>query len=231
MITAGPTWVAIDEVRVISNIASGETGILLADKLSGQGVKVTLILGPGENMSFPGLTGESRRLDSRFRGNDKNGIENSKVKIVRFRFFEELRQALKKELKAVKYDFIIHSAAVSDFAPRNTVRGKLKSDRPPVLRLKALPKLSSDIRRLAPLAGLVLFKLESGIKDEELVLRGRKTLAANRADLIVANRLKPRYKAYILDGKRIYSSSGSKHETVRNLPACLQAALGKKITL
>ena len=60
-------------MRVISNIASGETGILLADKLSEQGAKVTLILGPG-NCDY----------------------RNSKVKIVRFRFFEELRQALKK---------------------------------------------------------------------------------------------------------------------------------------
>ena len=94
LITAGPTWVAIDKVRVISNIASGETGILLADKLSEQGAKVTLVLGPG---------------------NDKNGIQNSRIKIIRFSFFEELRQALKKELKASRYDFIIHSAAVSGF--------------------------------------------------------------------------------------------------------------------
>ena len=46
LITAGPTWVAIDSVRVISNIATGETGILLAKRLSLQGAKVTLALGP-----------------------------------------------------------------------------------------------------------------------------------------------------------------------------------------
>lgn len=194
LITAGPTWVAIDKVRVISNIASGETGILLADKLSGQGVKVTLLLGPG-NCDY----------------------KNSLVKIIRFRFFEELRQALEKELKSAKYDFIIHSAAVSDFAPRNIVQGKLKSDRPPVLRLKALPKLSADIRRLAPKSGLVLFKLESWIKDEELIRRGRKTLAASRADLIVANMIEPRYKAFIIDAKNIYSRCASKQEMARKL--------------
>lgn len=194
LITAGPTWVAIDKVRVISNIASGETGILLADKLSGQGVKVTLLLGPG-NCDY----------------------RNSKVKIVRFSFFEELRQALKKELKASQYDFIIHSAAVSDFAPQKPIKGKLKSGRPYVLRLKALPKISADIRRLAPDAGLVLFKLESGIKDEELIQRARKTLADSQADLIVANIIEPRYKAYILDAKKIYSRAGSKQEMVSNL--------------
>ena len=196
LITAGPTWVAIDKVRVISNIASGETGILLADKLSEQGAKVTLVLGPG---------------------NDKNGIQNSRIKIIRFSFFEELRQALKKELKASRYDFIIHSAAVSDFAPQKPINEKLKSGRPYILRLKALPKLSADIRRLAPDAGLVLFKLESGIKDEELIQRARKTLADSQADLIVANIIEPRYKSYILDAKKIYSRAGSKQEMVSNL--------------
>ena len=185
---------AIDKVRVISNIASGETGILLADKLSEQGAKVTLVLGPG---------------------NDKNGIQNSRIKIIRFSFFEELRQALKKELKASRYDFIIHSAAVSDFAPQKPINEKLKSGRPYILRLKALPKLSADIRRLAPDAGLVLFKLESGIKDEELIQRARKTLADSQADLIVANIIEPRYKSYILDAKKIYSRAGSKQEMVK----------------
>lgn len=212
LITAGPTWVAIDKVRVISNIASGETGILLADKLSEQGAKVTLVLGPG-NCDYRNSFG--------YRKPNYGLRANSKVKIVRFSFFEELRQALKKELKASRYDFIIHSAAVSDFAPQKPIKGKLKSGRPYVLRLKALPKISADIRRLAPDAVLVLFKLESGIKDEELIRRARKTLAASQADLIVANSIEPRYKAYILDAKNIYSRAGSKQEMAKNLIATL----------
>lgn len=194
LITAGPTWVAIDSVRVISNIASGETGILLARGLLRKRAQVTLLLGPGERV-----------------------YADSRVKIIRFKFFEELRQALRKELKASRYDFIIHSAAVSDFAPKSPVKGKLKSDRPLVLRLEALPKLSADIRRLAPKARLVLFKLESGIKDEGLVFLSRKALSESRADLIVANRIEPRYKAYILDGKRVYFRCASKQEMVSGL--------------
>jgi len=227
LITAGPTWVAIDKVRVISNIASGETGILLAEGLAREGAKVTLILGPGESMSFPGLTGESMYLDSRFRGNDKNRIQNSRVKIVRFSFFEELRQALKKELKASRYDLIIHSAAVSDFKSAESKRGKTKSGQDYNLRLTPLPKIADEIRGLAPAAHLVLFKLEFGIPDQELILRARKTLTASRADLIVANRIEPRYKAYILGAKRIYSRAGSKQEMAEKLIT----ALGKKVTL
>ena len=48
LITAGPTWVAIDNVRVISNIATGETGKILAEKLASMGAKVTLLIGPGD---------------------------------------------------------------------------------------------------------------------------------------------------------------------------------------
>ena len=49
LITAGPTWIAVDSVRVISNTASGETGQLLADRLAREGAKVTLVLGPVPN--------------------------------------------------------------------------------------------------------------------------------------------------------------------------------------
>lgn len=48
LITAGSTWVPIDQVRVISNIATGSTGILLAECLRRRGAKVKLILGPFE---------------------------------------------------------------------------------------------------------------------------------------------------------------------------------------
>jgi phosphopantothenoylcysteine decarboxylase/phosphopantothenate--cysteine ligase len=48
LITAGPTWVPIDKVRVISNIATGVTGILLAERLRRLGAKVKLLLGPFE---------------------------------------------------------------------------------------------------------------------------------------------------------------------------------------
>lgn len=46
LITAGPTWVPIDKVRVISNLASGETGRLLAKEARKAGAKVTLLIGP-----------------------------------------------------------------------------------------------------------------------------------------------------------------------------------------
>jgi phosphopantothenoylcysteine decarboxylase/phosphopantothenate--cysteine ligase len=75
LITAGPTWVPIDKVRVISNIASGETGILLAKEADRLGLDVTLILGP---------------IGSRFK---------KTIGVKRFHHFDELHGLIKRELK------------------------------------------------------------------------------------------------------------------------------------
>jgi len=49
LITCGPTWVAIDDVRVISNRSTGEMGRLIAGQFKKAGAKVTMLEGP---MSF-----------------------------------------------------------------------------------------------------------------------------------------------------------------------------------
>jgi phosphopantothenoylcysteine decarboxylase/phosphopantothenate--cysteine ligase len=198
LITAGPTWVPIDSVRVISNIASGETGILLAEKLIKKQAKVTLVLGPVGGF----------RIDRR-------------IHLIKFRFFEELRARLKKELSSKNYDIVIHSAAVSDFKPEQPVKGKLKSGKTYGLRLTPLPKITGDIRRFAHPAKLVLFKLEAGISDNLLLERAKAALADYGADLIVANRIMPQYRAYILGWKKIYSRVASKEKLAQALVECL----------
>jgi len=52
LITCGPTWVAIDDVRVISNRSTGEMGRLIAAQFKKAGAKVTMIEGP---MPFDGF--------------------------------------------------------------------------------------------------------------------------------------------------------------------------------
>ena len=46
LITCGATWVPIDDVRVISNISSGEMGHLIAQAFRQKGAQVTIIEGP-----------------------------------------------------------------------------------------------------------------------------------------------------------------------------------------
>ena len=203
LITAGPTWVPVDEVRVISNIASGETGILLAEKLLKHGAGVTLVLGPVESCSISGST--TPRIDK-------------KIKLVRFKFFDQLRSRLKKELLSKNYDCIIHCAAVSDFRPLSPTRGKLASNKAHNLKLTVLPKIVSEIRKLCPAAKLVMFKLEAGISDIELIRRAREALLKAQADLIVANRITPSYKAFILNKNETLGRINSKKELADKLP-------------
>jgi len=194
LITAGPTWVPIDAVRVISNIATGQTGILLAQKLQKLGARITLLIGP------VGIC----RL-------------NNKIKIIRFKFFDELRDIINKELRAKKYDVVIHSAAVSDFKSGHYLNSKLSSDKIYNLKLVPLPKIVRDIRYRAPKAKLVMFKLEEGIPDNILIRRARESLLAYRADLVVANEIHPDYKAFILDKEKVYSQVNSRKRLVKKI--------------
>ncbi len=200
LITAGPTWVPIDDVRVISNIATGKTGVLLAEKLCRLGAKVTLLLGQFEGRCL-----------------------NSHIKLARFKFFKELRNKIGAELKSKKYDIIIHSAAVSDFKPEKQSKGKLKSHKAYNLRLIPLPKIIAILNRLAPKARLVMFKLESKVSDKVLIKKAQKARLEMDAEFIVACKLNP-YRAFIIDKEGNKILAKSRLELARKLPKILSMA-------
>ena len=52
LITCGPTWVPIDDMRVIANRSTGEMGYLLAEAFAKEETKVTLLLGPVEEKAL-----------------------------------------------------------------------------------------------------------------------------------------------------------------------------------
>lgn len=57
LVTAGPTYEAIDPVRFIGNHSSGKMGIAIAAELAERGAKVDLVLGPsGLSPERPGVT-------------------------------------------------------------------------------------------------------------------------------------------------------------------------------
>lgn len=196
LITAGPTWVAIDKVRIISNIATGQTGILLAREADRRGAKVTLLLGPVTDTPLVGL--------------------GKRIELIRFRFFGELKNKIIAELRFKCYDLIIHCAAVSDFKPATAVRGKLDSRRSRNLRLMPLPKIIADIRRFARASRLVIFKLEAGISDKALINKAKAALIASGAAIAVANRLNP-YRAYIIGRNKNIVPASNKKELAKKL--------------
>ncbi len=119
LITAGPTSVAIDDVRVITNLSSGRLGRDLFEELTRQGLKVDLWLS------------ELVCWDA--------GLAK------RFFFYEDLEELIRNCRE--RYDWILHCAAVSDFGVER-VKGKIASDKDVVLRLFRLNKLWPGLLRL-----------------------------------------------------------------------------------
>ena len=196
LITAGPTWVPIDKVRVISNAATGNTGILLADGLARQGAKVTLLLG----------SVGAYRVDR-------------KVKVIAFKFFDELSFLLKAELKKRKYAAVIHAAAVSDYQPNVISRRKLSSDNKSLrLTLKQAPKIIDSFRKAAPAAMIIGFKFEPDLSGNKLINKARGLIKRAHLDLAVANTTRnKRYTAYLVYPERECGPFLSKENMVKNL--------------
>ncbi|MFH1848437.1 MAG: phosphopantothenoylcysteine decarboxylase [Candidatus Omnitrophota bacterium] len=204
LITAGPVWVAIDEVRVISNISSGATGLAIAGDAAKSGIKVTLLLGPATVACNP----------------SKN------IKIIRFKYYDELKALLRKALKNTRYDAVVHAAAVSDYRPTKTSVGKIRSGKKKLnITLRPTEKLTRGIRAFAPGAFLVIFKLEPSGSVRTLLDRSYRELKNSGADLVVANSLKDvtetGHIAYLMDRKMSTARVRTNKE--------LAAALLKKI--
>ena len=205
LITAGPTWVAIDSVRVISNIASGETGILLAKKFLLAGARPTLLLGPGQVCCL-----------------------DKKINLKRFRYFDELNNSIQRELRSKKYAVVIHAAAVSDYRPKTSLRTKVGSGiKLWKLNLVPTPKIIELIKKNDPRIFLVGFKYEPRVKKERMLSQAKKLLKPSGADLVVANTVQQgRYQAYILDREKVYARAASKKSLANKLVKILAKIRG-----
>jgi phosphopantothenoylcysteine decarboxylase/phosphopantothenate--cysteine ligase len=197
LITAGPTWIKVDDVRVITTIFSGNTGIFLARNFKKHGASVTLII------NSPHLNTEKL----------------SGIKIIPFRYFEEFKDKITKELKGSHYDTIIHSAAVSDYKLNRVFRGKIASGKKSLtLKLTPAEKIIKIIRKLQRNATLIQFKLE--VKRKNLPKEALKSLRGNRSDFVVANALEDlrvKYKSFILDKRKDITAINSKMNLFKKL--------------
>jgi len=204
LITAGPSWVAIDKARVIGNIATGETGFILAKKFKKLGAKVTLLLGPGY-----------------FWGNPKG------IKIIRFQYFAQLQQLLKNELKNEKYSAVIHAAAVTDYAPKKIIRHKVSSQRANwKINLVPTKKLINNFKIYGSGLFSVGFKFEPDKDDAGLIEKGKALLKQAGLDLVVANSNKNAdYRAFIVDNKNKYGPFPSKIK----MAGCLSSLVERRI--
>jgi len=170
LMTAGPTVEYIDPVRVVTNLSTGRTGVLLASELVSAGAKVTLVYGPGTATPPVG------------------------AKVIPVRTSKEMFDAVKKEMKK-KFDVIILAAAASDYTVENYSKLKIKSSQKSLqIKLKQAPKIIDYIKKWQKDVFLVGFKAETNLSKKKLEESARKKLKESKADLIIANDIGTRYQ-------------------------------------
>jgi len=178
IVTAGPTYEPLDDVRRLTNFSTGRLGTELANYLVARGHTVTLLIGAMATHS---------------------GERNAQaVKI--FTTTDDLRSKF-NSLSNKKVDAIFHAAAVSDFAfgklfvRRNdgklsafkaskkisTRRGQLLAELVPT------PKIIACLRKWFPSAQIVGWKYEADGARSDAISSALKQIAECRTDACVAN--------------------------------------------
>ena len=161
LITAGPTFEALDPVRYIGNHSSGKMGYAIARAFCESGASVELISGP-VSISY----------------------QHDKCKIHKVNSALEMEK-LAKELFP-KVDIAVMSAAVSDYRPKTQSIQKLKKRNGADLSLDLVenPDIAKELGTIKkPDQILVGFALET----ENLKENGKKKLVDKNFDLIVLN--------------------------------------------
>lgn len=210
LITAGPVWVPIDRVRVITNRFTGKTGFTIAMEAARREFKVTLLFGPG-NVEIP----------SDIPGN---------LTIIRFVTYDDLYGLMESNIRSGEYAALIHTAAVPDYVPEQVFDGKIKSGRDELLlKLKSTVKIVDLVKKWDPGIILAKFKLEVGLPTDKLFEVARKSMDQSQADFIVANDLddyaKQNRRAFIIDKKgNIMECSGNE-----NIAVSLLELIGARI--
>ncbi|MCE3074992.1 bifunctional phosphopantothenoylcysteine decarboxylase/phosphopantothenate--cysteine ligase CoaBC [Chryseobacterium gwangjuense] len=175
LITAGPTYEAIDPVRFIGNHSSGKMGFSLAEEAAKRGAKVILISGPSaEKITEQNV--EVQRVTSA-----KEMFE--KV----FQFYENV-------------DIAIASAAVADYAPKEVATEKIKkNDDNLTIELVKNPDILKTMGERKNHQFLVGFALET--QNEEENAKGK--LEKKNLDMIVLNSLRDEGAGFKNDTNKI----------------------------
>jgi len=176
LVTAGPTYEAIDPVRFIGNHSSGKMGVALAGELAARGAQVHLVLGPSPlTIERPGIT--VRQVTSA----------------------AEMYDACLNEFPGI--DIAILSAAVADYMPAEPSQEKIKkSDHTLTLQLKPTQDILKALGAMKKQGQLLVgFALESTDGHEAALTK----LQAKNADLIVLNSLRDEGAGFGLDTNKI----------------------------
>lgn len=162
LITAGPTYEAIDPVRFIGNHSTGKMGISIAEEFKCRGAEVSLILGPSAI------------------------IPNSGIKVIHVISAEEMYEETMKDIGGA--DYIIMAAAVADFTPVTKSSEKIKKTNASLtLELVQTKDILLEAGKRKTIDQILVgFALETGNEKDNALEKLRK----KNADFIVLNSLK-----------------------------------------
>jgi phosphopantothenoylcysteine decarboxylase/phosphopantothenate--cysteine ligase len=162
LVTAGPTYEAIDPVRYIGNHSSGLMGFTIAEEAFDRGANVKLISGP------------SHLLPSTKEIHHEQVVSAS-----------EMFKACMTHFPSA--DIVIMAAAVADYTPADVSREKLKKKEKMVsLEFKKTRDILEELGKLKKKNQLLVgFALESG----EGIQNARNKLKKKNLDLVVLNSL------------------------------------------
>ncbi len=196
IVTAGPTYEPLDDVRRLTNFSTGRLGTELANFLAARGHKVTLLI--GESATWPGK-------------------RNAKS-VIGFSTTADLHAKL-KSFRGKKVHAIFHVAAVSDFTFgkifTRATNGTLKPFRPSkkistrggnlFVELAPTPKIIAELRNWFPKTKIVGWKFEADGKRTNAIGAAQRQIVDCATDACVANG--PAYGK----GFCLVSAGGQKH--------------------
>lgn len=176
LITAGPTFEALDPVRFIGNHSSGKMGYRIADELSSMGAEVILISGPTQQK-----------------------VRNRDIEVIQVSTADQMFKEVQKLWPMS--DFGIFSAAVADYKPKEQEIKKIKKNKEELsidlVRNPDILKWAGDHK--SNQQTLVGFALETN----DLLENGRKKLISKNLDFIVLNTLKDKGAGFGVDTNKI----------------------------
>lgn len=161
LITAGPTYEAIDPVRFIGNHSSGKMGFEIAKVAANLGAEVILISGPSHET-----------------------VVHSLIQVVNVVSAAQMYDAVHSRFDQV--DIAILSAAVADYRPKNVSDTKIKKKDPAFsIELEKTQDILASLGEIKKKQFLVGFALETNNELENA--KGK--LKAKNLNLIVLNSL------------------------------------------
>ncbi len=200
IVTAGPTYEAIDPVRFIGNRSSGKMGVAIAEVFAERGANVQLILGPS-----------------------KLSCNHPNVKTIRVESAEDMYQAAKSHFDDA--DIAILAAAVADYRPKEVAQQKIKkkSDSLAITLEKTTDIAASLGKQKRTNQWMVGFALETNNELENA--KGK--LKRKNFDLIVLNSLRDKGAGFSHDTNKV--TIIHKDNTIKTYPLKSKMAVAKDI--